>query len=114
MAKFAGGVSIDRKGYLVIKAGPHRDKRVHIMIAEAMLKRSLKADEDVNHRDGDKMNCHWENLEVIGKNVHGAVSNRQKWFLKNRDEQERKAWEEWINTGDNMPLDDVSFDIERL
>jgi hypothetical protein len=47
MAKFSGGVSVDSAGYLVIKAGPHRDKRVHIMVAEAMLGRELKRDEDV-------------------------------------------------------------------
>lgn len=101
--RFSGGVRIDAKGYLVIKAGPHRDKRVHIMVAEAMLGRELKPDEDVHHKDGDKLNCHWTNLEVLGKDVHGAVSNRQRWFLKNREEHERKQWEEWINTGENRP-----------
>lgn len=101
--RFAGGTRIDSAGYLVIKAGPHRDKRVHILVAEAMLKRELRTDEDVHHRDGDRLNCHWTNLEVLDKSVHGAVSNRQRWFLKNREEHERKQWEEWINTGENQP-----------
>ena len=101
--RFSGGVRVDGKGYLVIKSGPHRDKRVHIMVAEAMLGRELKPDEDVHHKDGNKLNCHWTNLEVLGKDVHGAVSNRQRWFLKNREEHERKQWEEWINTGENRP-----------
>jgi hypothetical protein len=103
MARFSGGVSVDAKGYLVIKAGPHRDKRVHIMIAEAMLGRELRRDEDVNHEDGDKLNCHHSNLKVIGKDVHGAISNRQKWFLQNREAHERKQWEQWINEGGDRP-----------
>lgn len=108
MPAFSGGVSVDKKGYLVIKAGPHRHKRVHILIAEAMLGRPLRPDEDVNHKDGNKLNCEWTNLEVLGKDVHGAVSNRQKWFLKNREAYERKQWEEWINTGENRPSDSDS------
>lgn len=107
--RFSGGVRIDAKGYLVIKAGPHRDKRVHIMVAEAMLGRELKPDEDVHHKDGNKLNCHWTNLEVLGKDVHGAMSNRQRWFLKNREEHERKQWEEWINTGENRPSDEADL-----
>lgn len=103
MPKFSGGVSINSNGYLVIKAGPHRDKYVHIMVAEAMLGRELRPDEDVEHRDADKLNPHWSNLVVLGKSEHGAVSNRQKWFLKNREESERKAWQEWIWNGGDTP-----------
>ena len=80
------------------------------MVAEAMLGRELKPDEDVHHKDGDKLNCHWTNLEVLGKDVHGAVSNRQRWFLKNREEHERRQWEEWINTGENRPDELVPFE----
>lgn len=109
--KFEGGVRTDRKGYLVIKAGPHRDKRVHIMIAEAMLHRELLPDEDVDHFDGDKLNCHWTNLVVRGKSEHGAVSNRQRWFLANRELHERKQWEDWINNGGVRPdLEPLNFD----
>jgi hypothetical protein len=102
-AKFAGGTRVDSAGYLVIKAGPHRDKRVHILVAEAMLKRKLLPDEDVDHYNGDKLDCEWTNLRVRGKSEHGAVSNRQKWFLEHREEHERKQWEEWISEGGVRP-----------
>lgn len=105
MAKFAGGVSVDRKGYLVCKAGPQRDRRVHILVAEAMLGRELLPGEEVNHIDGDKLNPHWMNLKVLNKGEHAVVSNRQRWFLKNRDIRERKEWEEWINTGEGRPVE---------
>jgi len=111
MAKFAGGVSVDKKGYLVIKAGKHRDRRVHIMIAEAMLGRELTADEDVDHRNADKLDCDWRNLKVISKAEHGAVSNRQRWFLENRAEQERAEWEAWIHNGGNRPDEGQDVDI---
>ena len=103
MAKFSGGVSIDSKHYLTIKAGPHRDRRVHELVAEAMLGRELRPEEEVNHLDGDKLNCDWRNLKVLGKAEHGAVSNRQRWFLKNRELAERKEWEQWINEGGVRP-----------
>lgn len=113
MAKFDGGITVTGKGYLKIKAGPHREKYVHIMVAEAMLGRELKKDEDVDHYDGDKLNCDWRNLRVRGKSEHGAVSNRQKWFLKNREMHEREQWAEWIAEGGirpdhgKLPLDDA-------
>lgn len=104
MAKFSGGVSVDKSGYLVVKAGPCRDIRVHTLVAEAMLGRKLRSDEDVDHYDGDKLNPVWTNLRVRGKAEHGAVSNRQRWFLEHREQAERKQWEEWINNGGDKPL----------
>lgn len=69
---------VDSKGYLVVKSGPHRDVRVHTLVAEAMLKRKLQKDEDVHHKNGDKLDCNWENLEIKGHQEHGAVSSRQR------------------------------------
>lgn len=126
MAKFSGGTSVNHDGYLKITAGPHRDKLVHIMIAEAMLGRKLHRDETIDHLDADKKNCEWTNLRVLSRKDHGAASNRQKWFLKNRAEFERKQWEEWIAAGGDRPdgvvenneiLDlelDISFNPEEM
>lgn len=117
MARFDGGTSLDKKGYLTCKAGPQRDRRVHILVAEGMLGRALLPGEEVNHIDGDKKNPHWTNLKVLNKDEHAIVSNRQRWFLKNRELHERKEWEEWINTGENKPIvddADVSFDVSSF
>jgi hypothetical protein len=110
MAKFGCGTKMDSKGYISICAGPLRYKRVHLLVAEAMLGRPLRKDETVNHKDANRANCHWSNLEIIGRDIHGAVSNRQKWFLKNKADHERKQWEEWINTGENRPVEDSDSD----
>ena len=97
MAKFAGGTRVDSKGYLTIKAGPHRDVRVATLVLEAKLGRKLRPDEDCHHKNGDKLDtgeC-GSNLEALGKTEHGAVSNKQRMFLKLREDHERKQWEEF-------------------
>ena len=66
-----------------ISAGPHRNRRVHDMIAEAMLGRELKSEETVHHVDHNKLNCDWRNLEVLGRDAHGAVSSRQHGTSRN-------------------------------
>jgi hypothetical protein len=126
MAKFAGGTSVDTKNYLKFTAGPLRGTRVHIFVAEIKLGRKLRPDETVHHSDLDKLNPHPDNLLILGKSEHGFVSNRQAWFLKNRERHELKWWQEWIETGDNRPTvladgslateasEDVSFNPEAL
>jgi hypothetical protein len=103
MPKFSGGVSIDDRSYLVIKAGPCRDIRVHQLVAEAKLGRKLLPDEHIHHRNLCTLDPSPDNLLVLGKSEHGYVSNRQAWFLKNRERRELKWWQEWIETGANRP-----------
>jgi len=91
--RFAGGTRVDSKGYLVIKAGPQRDVRVATLILEAKLGRKLKKDEDCHHIDGNKLNCDPSNLKALGHKDHGAVSNKQRMFLKQKYAQERADWE---------------------
>ena len=97
MPKFQGGIKVDSKGYLTITAGPLRGKRLHTLIAEAMLGRELKPDEDVHHRDGNKLNCHWKNLQVLGKQEHGAVSARQAWYFRSNEIKAKAAWDRYFD-----------------
>lgn len=101
MPKFSGGTAIDSKGYLVITAGPHRGRRVHTLVAEAMLGRKLRPDEEVHHRDGDKLNADWRNLEVLGKAAHGAVSARQAWYFRQNDIKLKKEWDAFFAEANN-------------
>lgn len=101
MPKFSGGTAIDSKGYLVITAGPHRGRRVHTLVAEAMLGRKLRPDEEVHHRDGDKLNPDWRNLEVLGKRDHGAVSARQAWYFRQNDIKVKKEWDDFFAEANN-------------
>lgn len=99
MPRFQGGVSVDRKGYLVIKAGPHRDVRVHTLVAEAMLGRELLRSEDVNHKDQNKLNPKWTNLEILDHTEHGYVSSAQAQFMRRREEEAKKEWEAEFGPG---------------
>jgi hypothetical protein len=106
MAKFAGGTRVDSKGYLTIKAGPHRDVRVATLVLEAKLGRKLRKDEDVHHKNGNKLDlgdC-GSNLEPLGHKDHGAVSNKQRMFLKAKEEHDRREWEQ-----EHGPLDTPSL-----
>lgn len=85
------------KGYPRFSSGPLRHQYVHRVIAAAMLGRELKKDEEVHHIDADKRNCHFLNLHVMGEVDHGWVTTKQCWFMKNRDEGEKKRWDAFIN-----------------
>lgn len=96
MPPFKGGVHVDEKGYLRISAGPHRGKRVASMVMEAVLQRELLVTEDVHHKNGNKLDCHWQNLEVIDHAEHGYVSAKQGQFMKRKEAHEREEWNEYF------------------
>jgi hypothetical protein len=76
------GVSINRvqggMKYLRIKAGPMRDKYVHILIAEAKLGRKLRPDETVEHRDGNGLNCDPDNLIVVTRSENTRLMHERR------------------------------------
>ena len=99
MAKFAGGTRVDSKRYLVIKAGPHRDVRVATMVLEAKLGRKLKPDEDCHHINGDTLDMGdppGANLQALDHAEHGAVSNKQRMFLKQKFQREKDEWTDYF------------------
>ncbi len=101
------GTYVDDKGYPRISAGPFTGVRVHTLVAQAMLKRDLLPTEDVNHKNQNKLDCHWTNLEVIDHTAHGYVSAAQAQFMKRKEAYERKQWEEY-------QASEVEFDPDNL
>lgn len=85
---------IDDKGYPRIGAGPMKGQRLHRIIAAAKLGRALERDEDVHHRDGNKLNFDPGNLEVLGHKEHGCVSAKQHRYVKENDIEMEKDWNE--------------------
>jgi len=73
-----GGTTKNVTGYIRIKAGPQRDKYVHKIVAEAMLRRELRDDETVDHIDGNKLNNHWENLQVLTLSTHAVLEAKRR------------------------------------
>lgn len=92
------GTYVDEKGYPRISSGPQRGKRVHTLVAEAMLGRELKRDEQVHHIDEDKKNCDWRNLKILNERDHGAVSAKQAWYFKEHDIKNEKEWNEYFDS----------------
>ena len=119
--KFKHGTHIHKDAYPRISAGPCRRKLVHTLVAEAMLRRELRKDEHVHHIDGDTKNPRWDNLLILGKDVHDAVSNRQYWYLKQQYAKERAAWCAFFDITGETPEDakarqfaEVSFDVATM
>ena len=96
MAKRKDGTKVDSKGYLTITAGPLRGVRVHRLVGAAKIGRPLKKDEDVHHKDLNKLNCSPDNLDILGHAEHGAVSAKQHWYLKEHDIRLKDEWGKWF------------------
>ena len=105
---FHAGVSVHKKGYLWIKAGPWRDCLVHRMVAAALIGRDLDKSEEVHHLDADRKNCHFTNLMVLGQKDHSWVSSRQAWFMREKDKREKAEWDEFMAEKDTEFRDEVN------
>lgn len=104
--RFKHGVTIHAKGYPRCTAGPMRDVLIHREVASAMIGRDLTKDEQVHHRDTDRLNFHWRNLFVMGERDHSWVSNKQAWFMQERDRREKVEWDKF------MAEKAIEFDVE--
>src|ERR1700690_1969568 len=83
----AGTTTKTTKGYPRMTAGPLRNQYIHRVVAAALLGRELTRDEEVHHKDGDRRNCWFTNLWVIGEVDHEWVSAKQHLFMNNRDDK---------------------------
>ena len=98
MSQRKDGTKVDSKGYLTITSGSLRGVRVHRLVAAAKIGRPLKKDEDVHHRDGNKLNVHPDYLEVLGHAQHGAVSAKQHWYAKQNDIDLKSDWDAFFES----------------
>jgi len=84
------------KRYPRVTAGPLRHKYIHRVVAAAMVGRELTKDEEVNHKDQNRLNFWFSNLFILGNKDHGWVSAKQSHFMRHRDEEEKKRWDEFM------------------
>ena len=84
------------KRYPRVTAGPLRGQYLHRVVAAAMLGRELKKDEQVDHKDGNRLNFHFSNLRIVGEQDHGWISSKQAWFMKQKDGRLKKEWDEFM------------------
>jgi hypothetical protein len=90
------GWCISSKGYPRYCSGKNRDKYVHRVKMEEYLGRPLRKDEDVHHKQGNKLDFRISQLEVRDHTMHGWYSAVQFWFMREKDKKERKAWDEYF------------------
>lgn len=105
-----GYTNATTKGYPRITAGPLRNEYLHRVIAAAMLGRDLKKDEQVHHRDGNKLNFDFRNLVVMGEADHGWVSAKQAWYMKRKEEQDKAEWDAYMAS---LPADCSEREIKK-
>ena len=103
MAKIKHGTTHKTtKRYLRITAGPLKHQYVHRIVAAAMIGRDLKKDEEVHHRDRDRRNCHFSNLTIWGEKDHGWISAKQAFYMRVKDEKEKKEWDAFMNEKEDI------------
>jgi hypothetical protein len=103
------GTYVDEKGYPRMSAGPHRGVRVHTLVAEAMLGRKLEPHEDVNHKNQNKLDPAWTNLEVLDHRKHGWVSSQQAQFMRRREAAAKAEWEAEFGLDSTIPAEPTPF-----
>lgn len=84
------------KGYPRLTAGPHRHQYIHRLVAAALIGRDLTKDEQVNHKNRCKLDCHFSNLYVLGQKDHGWVTAKQAWYMKELDIKARAEWDSFM------------------
>ena len=111
------GTFVDQKGYLQVTKGPQRKMRLHQLVALAKFgKVALAADVQVHHLNGNRLDCHPDNLILLREADHGAVSSAQAYWFKTHDIKLKESWDSWyieqdkmIATFEPIPTDLVPF-----
>jgi hypothetical protein len=96
MAKHGTTIRTTKK-YPRVTAGPLRHQYVHRVVAAALIGRDLERDEEVHHRNGNKLDFHWRNLIVLGSKDHGWVSAKQAWYMRQLDIHAKQEWDEFMD-----------------
>lgn len=91
---------LSSKGYPRFHVKALRNKYVHIVMMEHYLGRKLERDEEVHHRDGNKLDWSRENLKIMGQREHGWYTALQHWYMENiHGHLEKRAWDEYFDDG---------------
>lgn len=98
MPKYKNGVTAKTtKRYPRVTAGPLRNQYVHRVVAAALVGRELSKDEEVHHKDGNRLNFWFANLMVLGEKDHGWVSSKQAWYMREHDIKLKKEWDTFMD-----------------
>ena len=99
-AFWAGGLSVDKQGYILVKSPDHPGRtkkgyvRAHRLVMEKTLGRPLGAEEVVDHRNGDTSDNRPENLVLYSSNaehLRATLTGRQKISESERERLRQEA-----------------------
>lgn len=79
-----GTIYVRKDGYRIIKLGIRQYQLEHRLVAEAAIGRPLLSDEEVHHRNGDKLDNRIDNLEVLGPSEHAFRHRDRVIFRRSR------------------------------
>jgi HNH endonuclease len=102
------GWHISEKGYPRYHSGPYENKYVHRVKMELLLGRELTKDEDVHHKNGNKLDFSKRNLKLLGHKEHGWVSAKQHWFMSHLDRKREREWNEYFDEKTDKSLRSAS------
>lgn len=89
--KNAVGFSIKPSGYCEVTVGVNKGRRVHDVIMEAIMGRTLEPEEIVHHIDGNTTNNDPRNLKIMNQGDHLRHHRKQDMHLRMRDKIGRFA-----------------------
>jgi len=75
-----GTRKLDGKGYMRIKVGVGKWKLEHVHVVETNIGRILPRGEVVHHRNGNKLDNRFENLQPMTKSNHTSLHLRAEWL----------------------------------
>lgn len=70
--KNAAGTRV-KDGYIEFTTGVHKGRGIHVVLMEQSIGRRLKKNEVVHHRDEDKGNNNFDNLQLMTRAEHAAL-----------------------------------------
>jgi hypothetical protein len=82
----AMGTRTTSQGYQEFTRGPSKGRRVHDVLIEETIGRSLRRDECVHHLNGDRSDNRIENLQLMSASHHARLHRLSEPFRK-RDEK---------------------------
>ncbi|MDE2097834.1 MAG: HNH endonuclease [Patescibacteria group bacterium] len=72
--RFKTGRYLTAKGYFRISAGPDRGKYEHRAVVEKIIGGPIPAGMTVEHMDHQRAHNCWQNLMLLDKRIHDAIS----------------------------------------